>query len=78
MNEAFIHLVDSLASAPQLLAIVATEIIGRWVRSRKPMLPYRELYKGLSKSQLVLVGFQSVLHSAPSVALAMSIFFVRF
>jgi len=78
MYEALIHLVDALASAPQLLAIVATELVSRWARSRSAQLPYRDLYKGLDRPQLVLVGLQAILHAAPSTALAVSIFFVRF
>ncbi len=78
MYEALIHLFDALASAPQLLAIIATEGIGRWSRSRSKQLSYKELYAGLKGPQLYLVGLQSCLNAAPSTALAVSIFFVRF
>ncbi len=77
MWEAVVALIENLASAPQLLVVLTMELVRLWRRGRNGDKA-KDMYKGLHTRELVLIGFQSSLSAAPSLVIALSIFFVRF
>lgn len=78
-TEALFGIIDGLSSAPQLLAIVAVEVLSRsHQKVQGKQISYADLYSKLTTPQLVLVGWQSFLKAATPLGLVVSIFFVRF
>lgn len=77
MWEAFIHLIDNLASAPQILAVLLLEgtrvVYGRQF-FKKPSGPQPKL----RPFEFFLEVWRSGLNAAPSIGLVVSIFFVEF
>ena len=79
-TQAIFSVIDSLKQAPQLLAIVAVELLSRaHQRQSGDRKPFAEIYTGLGPNGLLIViCLNTLVKAATPLGLIISIFFVRF
>ena len=76
LGAALITLIENMASAPQILAVLLLE--GTRIVYRRNALKPSGPRPDLKKYEFLLEVWRSSLNAAPSIGLTVSIFFVRF